>query len=532
MDKPEIGIRQADGSFYPILQDAQGARKRMVLSASRPDQKNAKIELYRSSTGTLEGATPLGTMTVDSLGELSLDEIQFQVNLDADGLLQASAGLPGQPPQNLSVDLLLFRDLDPPLADDSYDVGSPRSDSEILADPEWDSVELDTLDFPEPEPEPRVEAPGLPEAPELEIADSLSEPVLDEPEFPAWDEPLLADDSLPSPTEEPSADPEIPEFDLPDMNWDSLPEIDEPSSPAELSAPDLDLSDTELETAGAEVPLPDWDPSSATDAPPLVAESFDLGDLDAGFGAPSEPDTDSGEEWEKLALDDMEAIEFLDTGDQLSAPSELSDAPDSFSMDDENPLELNDSSDDFGDLPDLDDLGDNPSSRSDDAWVPPPWEPKDSSIDPEEVVPVSPSKKAKDKPAKKVRPSKDLGSSPEPLGKTALVFSLIALTALLILVVGLLFLNLVRPAVAPVPGPEVQRWQASPLAERRVGHSGEIVDLGALDAPMFTARSVTEVPQSLVASTVQYRLRSGETVAMVEERFGVPARQSGSDLVW
>lgn len=58
MDKPVIGIRQADGSFYEIMSDEQGGRKRLVLSAARQDQNDVKIDLFRSTDGGLEGAVP------------------------------------------------------------------------------------------------------------------------------------------------------------------------------------------------------------------------------------------------------------------------------------------------------------------------------------------------------------------------------------------------------------------------------------------------------------------------------------------
>ena len=73
-----IGIRQADGSFYEIMGDAQSGRKRLVLSAARTDQHGVKIDLYRSMNGTLDGASPLGTIPLDDPEGLGYKDIEFE----------------------------------------------------------------------------------------------------------------------------------------------------------------------------------------------------------------------------------------------------------------------------------------------------------------------------------------------------------------------------------------------------------------------------------------------------------------------
>jgi hypothetical protein len=45
-----IGIRLADGSYYPILDETQRLRKRMVLGPANDDQQEVHIQFYRDDS--------------------------------------------------------------------------------------------------------------------------------------------------------------------------------------------------------------------------------------------------------------------------------------------------------------------------------------------------------------------------------------------------------------------------------------------------------------------------------------------------
>jgi hypothetical protein len=530
-----IGIRQADGSFYEILGDAQAGRKRLVLSAARRDQRGVKIDLYRSVNGSLDGADSLGTIVLDDPAGLGFQDIEFHVDLGADDLLSASAALPGQAPRTLSVDLSAFH--------------TSRSDQDILGDETLVDTDFDTLDDSFAEPMTLDLPDNEPEAPRRSDADILGDESFDTVEldtledFSFGDEPsetdALSGESMDEPPSESSSALAEESFGLPDLDL-SPSDFDEPPMAGEPASDDLDL------------------PSENFDTP--AVDSFDLGDLDAGFGTELEPQVEEdsaaanpAEDWEKVSFDDMEAMEFLDTGDEISAPA-VKEAPapgkvkeeDPFSMDHDDPLDLGDYDADLSglsELPDLDGDLPGPSSASpadsndefDQDFLPPAALTESDSWE-DEAAAAPPAKASKaPKPAKASSASAPGPRSREPggLDKTALVLSLATLSLLLLLIVVLLFLNLIRAPQAPVVQPEVMRWKPTAQASAPKAPSGAAeVDLAAADPEVFEAASVLEVPAGLRGARVALTLVPGDTPADAARRFGEPARRQGNQLFW
>ena len=60
MEKKKIGIKIADGSFYPILDGDTKQKKRMVLTTVKDGQESVQIDLYRGAGETLEEAIKYG----------------------------------------------------------------------------------------------------------------------------------------------------------------------------------------------------------------------------------------------------------------------------------------------------------------------------------------------------------------------------------------------------------------------------------------------------------------------------------------
>ena len=504
-----IGIRQADGSFYEIMGDVQAGRKRLVLSAARTDQHGVRIELFRSEDGTIEDANALGSIALDDPEGLGYKDIEFRVDLDSEGQLEASAALPGQPPRKLSVDLSPFR--------------RSRTDSDILADDSLSTHELDTLDDQfSLDPEPMTL--DLPEVGELSD--------LDEPKL-RTDADILGDDAL--------ASAELDTLDDFSFEPEAEPEVEPTVSFEDEAEPEATPGD----------PL--------DDLPPLSSESFDLGELDAGFGeeepeAPVAPPAakadEPGEEWEKISLDDMESLEFMDTGDEISAPKSkpapevASRAPaadhDDFSFDDRQPLELSDLDSDLSELPDLEDKPTESLDDLDQDFLAPPalTETPDWDVD-EEVAPTpaKPTKAPKPpkapKEARASRPARSREGSPGALDKTALFLSLATLSLLVLLILVLLFLNMIKPPQPPVVQPEVMRWKPVATLMMPAGAAQVAdIDLGSSSAPTFEGSSVLDLPEGLRGARISLRLQSGETPADAQRRFGTPARSQGNLLLW
>ena len=277
-----IGIRQADGSFYEILDETAAGHKRLILSAARTDQKGVRIELFRSADGSISPEGSLGEIALEDSAGLGYQDIEFRLDV-ADGRLDASAALPGQPPRTLSVELG-----DAP----------PRSDASILEDDSL-GAELDTLDasFLEPEAEPatldlpdlRVDESEMGAAPE-----SFDMPELDDFELPGLDEPTgqtessdqaevaepegLADPDVVSEPES-EAEPELESFDMPEM--DDMAPLDDFSA---LEEPDL--AAPLPEAAETEEAIDEFSMDAFDDSEPMPIPSLDETTMEPDVAAP------------------------------------------------------------------------------------------------------------------------------------------------------------------------------------------------------------------------------------------------------
>jgi hypothetical protein len=93
LDKPTIGIRIANGTFFPILQENDRKKKRVILTPVKETQKDVKIDLFRG-----DGEGMLDPVYVASLILNNIDqspekqaEIQLIVNVSDDRVLDAEA---------------------------------------------------------------------------------------------------------------------------------------------------------------------------------------------------------------------------------------------------------------------------------------------------------------------------------------------------------------------------------------------------------------------------------------------------------
>lgn len=62
-----IGIKLADGSFYPILEEGTAKSYQLDLTTVKDGQTKVQIDLYRSQTGTMEDAQYVDTLEVSNL---------------------------------------------------------------------------------------------------------------------------------------------------------------------------------------------------------------------------------------------------------------------------------------------------------------------------------------------------------------------------------------------------------------------------------------------------------------------------------
>src|SRR5574344_1319741 len=92
----KIGIKLADGSFYPILEEGKPEKKTLELTTVKDNQETVQVDLYRSENGTMDDAEYVDSLQVDNLkahpnGEPTLS---FDINLDENDELSAEISDP------------------------------------------------------------------------------------------------------------------------------------------------------------------------------------------------------------------------------------------------------------------------------------------------------------------------------------------------------------------------------------------------------------------------------------------------------
>lgn len=88
-----IGIKIANGAYYPILQDGNVSKKRLVLTTVKDNQSSVQIDLYRGQGDEIENAVYIGSLVIDDIEEASggEPEIELVLHLDDEGHLTATA---------------------------------------------------------------------------------------------------------------------------------------------------------------------------------------------------------------------------------------------------------------------------------------------------------------------------------------------------------------------------------------------------------------------------------------------------------
>ena len=284
----KIGIKLADGSFYPIMEDGVPQKKLMELTTVQDNQTTASIDLYRSESGTMEDAEYVDTLEISELvphpgGEASMS---FTIQLDENNMLSAEV-------------------LDP----ESGKTSATKADLVNLPSEKRNSVPDYTLSEISDE---EFEEPPLPEAPvtwsqeeetdgfdeSLALAAAESDAVgsldvnsfdlsdLDLDDFASIDDAhvdaLLGDDDTlvaTKPVEEPVAQEETSSFDLPDF--------EEPVVQEEATSFDLpDFDEPVVQEESTSFDLPDFEePVVQEEAPSFDLPDFDFGNTVAGFAS-------------------------------------------------------------------------------------------------------------------------------------------------------------------------------------------------------------------------------------------------------
>lgn len=191
MAEKTIGIKIADGSYYPVLKENDTHQKRLVLTTVNDQQENVQIDLYKGDGDTVQEAAYIGSLMIEEItpGAKGEAEIELRIGLDAEGNLNATAGdLATGDRQSLSLSMASIQG-------GGYDVPDFELDDELAQD-------IDT----------GLEESFLPEETEEDLGDEL----FPDKEFGDDSEPSM--DDFGDETEDSDGEPDDGWGEEPDVN--------------------------------------------------------------------------------------------------------------------------------------------------------------------------------------------------------------------------------------------------------------------------------------------------------------------------
>ena len=363
-----IGIKLADGTFYPVLEEGTPKKRMLDLTTAKDNQTKVQIDLYRSETGSMDDAEYVDTLEVTKLnphpnGE---PELHLSVGLDENNNLSAEVMDPETGKKSETEVKLVSRTEEERANPADFAITDPDVVSEQIVDansgladateattitpddmPEINSNALEDMPFSFDHVEPNAAGTGqraknaqedfegsLPDYSSLDedlpIEDTTLESVNfanDAPEKGSSDETLVQEPKAEE-TEAPASaeDFSTSNFSLPEIGEDFLSDSDSDETLADTS---VSASDDVTE----EDPLPgfgDADETPAADSEEEQAPDtgFSLPDIDENFGAAAFADESNG--LTAPATDDDTTLADFGTESVSDSESSLPDINDDF----------------------------------------------------------------------------------------------------------------------------------------------------------------------------------------------------------
>lgn len=92
-NKQHIGIKMADGSFYPVFTEDFQGQKKLILTTAKDEQTSVQIDLYKGQEGPVTDALYIGSLIIEELKSAPKGEpeIELFVGIDDEGNLTATA---------------------------------------------------------------------------------------------------------------------------------------------------------------------------------------------------------------------------------------------------------------------------------------------------------------------------------------------------------------------------------------------------------------------------------------------------------
>ena len=88
-----IGIKIANGDFFPLVEENSSIKKRLILTTVHDDQPSVQIDLYRSPINDMSDAQYIGTVVVENIKQKPKGEpsIEMIISSDENGNITADA---------------------------------------------------------------------------------------------------------------------------------------------------------------------------------------------------------------------------------------------------------------------------------------------------------------------------------------------------------------------------------------------------------------------------------------------------------
>ncbi len=152
MEESTIGIKIADGTYYPVMGRSDSKKKKLILTTVNDDQESVQIDLYEGEGEALTDAKYVGSLVIEDIKPSAKKEpsIELIVGVDDEGNLNAQAGdMATGDRQSLSVSLKSLEEKDFTTPDFEIDEDSmfgdiPEPEEEDSIDFSFDDDELDT----------------------------------------------------------------------------------------------------------------------------------------------------------------------------------------------------------------------------------------------------------------------------------------------------------------------------------------------------------------------------------------------------
>lgn len=156
----QIGIKLADDSFYPLLEEGKTGDLQLDLTTAIDNQTDVAVDLYASENNSIDGADYLGTLHMDNLPPHKNGEPSFALALSVDETEMLNADLSDSESgghSTLSVSLKNRETLEAPT--ETFGTGAALGASSAFASkasddfslPDFDSTNLDTIKTTETE---------------------------------------------------------------------------------------------------------------------------------------------------------------------------------------------------------------------------------------------------------------------------------------------------------------------------------------------------------------------------------------------